>query len=283
MTNMGLLAALAGMVTAARLTAANPKAGTTSSSTRSPRPSSAAPPSPAVSAPWSARIIGGFVMGVLNNGMSLMGVSIDWQQAVKGLVLLAAVAFDVWNKKRTSVGGGAGAEDTAATAPPPEELVEEIEHAEAPNKADLTRARHHPAPPEHPGAPRPGVLVRPASPNRPVGPLPLGRRREQGRDMDDLDFTGLRALFINCTLKRSPGAQPHPGARRRQRRDHAQARRRGRGRPGRRPRHRHRRLPRHDASTAGRPTPWPEHLPRVLAADILVIAGPIWLGDNSSA
>ena len=46
-------------------------------------------------------------------------------------MLLAAVAFDVWNKKRTSVGGGAGAEDTAATAPPPDELVEEIEHAEA--------------------------------------------------------------------------------------------------------------------------------------------------------
>jgi putative multiple sugar transport system permease protein len=64
--------------------------------------------------------------------MSLMGVSIDWQQAVKGLVLLAAVAFDVWNKKRTSVGGGAGAEDTAATAAPPSELIDEIEHADVP-------------------------------------------------------------------------------------------------------------------------------------------------------
>ena len=71
-------------------------------------------------------------MGVLNNGMSLMGISIDWQQTVKGLVLLAAVAFDVWNKKRTSVGGGAGAEDTASTAAPPDELVAEIEHADAP-------------------------------------------------------------------------------------------------------------------------------------------------------
>jgi len=67
-------------------------------------------------------IIGGFVMGVLNNGMSLMGVSVDWQQTIKGLVLLLAVAFDVWNKKRTSVGGGAGAE--TSTAPPPRELMD---------------------------------------------------------------------------------------------------------------------------------------------------------------
>jgi putative multiple sugar transport system permease protein len=61
-----------------------------------------------------------------------MGISIDWQQTVKGLVLLAAVAFDVWNKKRTSVGGGAGAEDTESTARPPDELIEEIQHADAP-------------------------------------------------------------------------------------------------------------------------------------------------------
>ncbi len=132
MTNMGLLAALAGMVTAARLTAANPKAGT---NFELDAIAAAFIGGAAVTGGVGTvvgAIIGGFVMGVLNNGMSLMGVSIDWQQAVKGLVLLAAVAFDVWNKKRTSVGGGAGAEDTAATAAPPAELVEEIEHAEAP-------------------------------------------------------------------------------------------------------------------------------------------------------
>jgi putative multiple sugar transport system permease protein len=61
-----------------------------------------------------------------------MGISIDWQQTVKGLVLLAAVAFDVWNKKRTSVGGGAGAEDATSHAAPPDALVEEIQLAEAP-------------------------------------------------------------------------------------------------------------------------------------------------------
>lgn len=45
-------------------------------------------------------IIGGVVLGVLNNGMNLVGVGSDWQQVIKGLVLLAAVGFDVWNKRK---------------------------------------------------------------------------------------------------------------------------------------------------------------------------------------
>ena len=49
--------------------------------------------------------------------------------------------------------------------------------------------------------------------------------------MSDWDFSGLRAMFVNCTLKRVAGAQPHPGPRRCQRGDHAQARCRGRGHP----------------------------------------------------
>lgn len=46
-------------------------------------------------------IVGALLMGVLNNGMSILGVSIDWQQAIKGFVLLAAVAFDVYSKSKT--------------------------------------------------------------------------------------------------------------------------------------------------------------------------------------
>jgi putative multiple sugar transport system permease protein len=42
-------------------------------------------------------VIGAFIMGVMNNGMSIMGLGIDYQQVVKGLVLLAAVFFDVYN------------------------------------------------------------------------------------------------------------------------------------------------------------------------------------------
>ena len=45
-------------------------------------------------------VIGAFIMGVMNNGMSLMGIGIDFQQIIKGLVLLAAVIFDVSNKNR---------------------------------------------------------------------------------------------------------------------------------------------------------------------------------------
>ncbi|SIG61975.1 xylose transporter permease XylH [Mycobacteroides abscessus subsp. abscessus] len=41
-------------------------------------------------------------MGVMNNGMSILGLGIDWQQAIKGLVLLAAVAFDIYNKNKAA-------------------------------------------------------------------------------------------------------------------------------------------------------------------------------------
>jgi len=46
-------------------------------------------------------IIGGLIIGVLNNGMSILGIGIEWQQVVKGLVLLLAVAFDVYNRRRS--------------------------------------------------------------------------------------------------------------------------------------------------------------------------------------
>jgi putative multiple sugar transport system permease protein len=39
-------------------------------------------------------------MGVMNNGMSIMGLGVDWQQAIKGLVLVFAVAFDIISKKK---------------------------------------------------------------------------------------------------------------------------------------------------------------------------------------
>jgi putative multiple sugar transport system permease protein len=45
-------------------------------------------------------VIGAFIMGVMNNGMSIIGIGIDYQQVIKGLVLLAAVFFDVYNKNK---------------------------------------------------------------------------------------------------------------------------------------------------------------------------------------
>jgi putative multiple sugar transport system permease protein len=98
--NMGVLAALAGLVFTARLNLAGPKAGTGFELE-------------AISAAFiggaavqggvgtiGGAIIGGLIIGVLNNGMSILGIGIEWQQAVKGLVLLLAVAFDVFNKRR---------------------------------------------------------------------------------------------------------------------------------------------------------------------------------------
>lgn len=49
----------------------------------------------------SGAVIGALVMGVLNQGLSIMNVDSAWQQVVKGLVLLAAVAFDVINRRRS--------------------------------------------------------------------------------------------------------------------------------------------------------------------------------------
>lgn len=130
MANMGMLAGLAGLVTTARLTAANPKAGVNFELDAIAASFIGGAAVTGGVGTVIGAIIGGLVMGVLNNGMSLMGTSIDWQQAIKGLVLLLAVAFDVWNKKRTAGTGGAGAE-SEPTPPPPEELVEEIESLEA--------------------------------------------------------------------------------------------------------------------------------------------------------
>ena len=47
-------------------------------------------------------VIGAIFMGVLNNGMSILGVDANWQKAVKGLVLLVAVVVDVMSKKRVT-------------------------------------------------------------------------------------------------------------------------------------------------------------------------------------
>ena len=46
-----------------------------------------------------ATMVGGMVMAVLNSGLMLLGVGADKTQVIKGLVLLAAVAFDVYNKR----------------------------------------------------------------------------------------------------------------------------------------------------------------------------------------
>lgn len=99
--NMGMLAALSGLVFTARLNAATPKAGTNFElDAIAACYIGGASASGGVGTIIGA-IIGGLVMGVMNNGMSLMGIGIDWQQAIKGLVLLLAVAFDIFTKSKS--------------------------------------------------------------------------------------------------------------------------------------------------------------------------------------
>ena len=44
-------------------------------------------------------VVGATLIGVINLGMSLMGIDANWQKVVKGLVLLAAVVFEIMNNK----------------------------------------------------------------------------------------------------------------------------------------------------------------------------------------
>lgn len=99
--NMGALAALAGLAIAARLNAVSPKAGLNYElEAIASAFIGGASMSGGVGTVLGA-IIGGVVLGVLNNGMNLLNVGSDWQQVIKGLALLAAVGFDVWNKRKS--------------------------------------------------------------------------------------------------------------------------------------------------------------------------------------
>lgn len=99
--NMGVLAALAGMIVAARLNTATPKAGVNFElDVIAACFIGGASASGGIGTIIGA-VVGAFVIGVMNNGMSIMGIGIDWQQAIKGFVLLMAVFFDVYNKNKS--------------------------------------------------------------------------------------------------------------------------------------------------------------------------------------
>jgi len=100
--NMGVLASLAGLIVAARLNSATPNAGDGMElDVIAACFIGGASPSGGVGKVIGA-LVGAFLIGVLNNGMSIMGVGIDWQKVVKGIVLLLAVLFDVYNKNKNA-------------------------------------------------------------------------------------------------------------------------------------------------------------------------------------
>ena len=100
--NMGVLAALSGLVYAARLNAGTPKAGVNFElDAIAASFIGGASMSGGIGTVIGA-IVGGLFMGVMNNGMSLLGIGVDWQQGIKGIVLLLAVAFDIYNKNKSS-------------------------------------------------------------------------------------------------------------------------------------------------------------------------------------
>ena len=100
--NMGVLAALSGLIFAARLNAATPKAGNSFELDAIAAVFIGGASAYGGIGTVIGAVVGGLVMGVLNNGMSLIGLGVDYQQTIKGLVLLLAVGFDVYNKNKSS-------------------------------------------------------------------------------------------------------------------------------------------------------------------------------------
>jgi putative multiple sugar transport system permease protein len=98
--NMGVLAGLAGLIVSARLNSATPKAGTGFELDVIAAVFIGGASMTGGSGKIVGVVVGAFIMGVMNNGMSLLGIGIDYQQVIKGLVLLAAVIFDVYNKSK---------------------------------------------------------------------------------------------------------------------------------------------------------------------------------------
>ena len=99
--NMGVLAALAGMIVAARLNSATPKAGVSFELDVIAAVFIGGASMSGGVGKIVGVVVGAFIMGVMNNGMSILGIGIDYQQVIKGLVLLAAVIFDVYNKSKS--------------------------------------------------------------------------------------------------------------------------------------------------------------------------------------
>jgi putative multiple sugar transport system permease protein len=99
-TIMGMLAGLAGLIFAARLNVATPKAGLGFELDVIAACFIGGAATTGGVGKVIGAVIGAFIMGVMNNGMSIMGIGIDWQQVIKGAVLLLAVFMDNYYKQK---------------------------------------------------------------------------------------------------------------------------------------------------------------------------------------
>lgn len=101
-TNMGFLAAIAAIVFAGRLNSSSPLAGEGFELDVIASCFIGGASMKGGEGTIIGAIIGGLIMGILNNGMSILGFNIFIQSVIKGLVLIAAVAFDVYSKSKAS-------------------------------------------------------------------------------------------------------------------------------------------------------------------------------------
>ena len=102
--NMGLLSGVAAVVTAGRLMAASPNVGVSFElDAIGACFIGGASAYGGVGTIWGA-VVGAFIMGVMNNGMSIIGLNVFLQSVAKGLVVLLAVAFDMYSKSKSRLG-----------------------------------------------------------------------------------------------------------------------------------------------------------------------------------
>ena len=99
---MGLLAAVAGIVLSARNASATPKAGDGFELDAIASCYIGGAAASGGIGTIVGAVVGAFIMGILNNGMSLIGWTTDVQKVVKGAVLLGAVTFDLISKRKKS-------------------------------------------------------------------------------------------------------------------------------------------------------------------------------------
>ena len=102
--HMGLLSAIAGIVYSARSNSAQPGAGNMFELDAIAAAFIGGAAVTGGVGKVHGAIIGGLIMAVMSNGMQIMGIDQSTQSVVRGVVLLIAVAFDVWNKKRSQGG-----------------------------------------------------------------------------------------------------------------------------------------------------------------------------------